>query len=121
MHLYPNYCASKAAIHSLAWQIRTQLAMEAEKAKEDNPEAASVRIVDIVPPAVQTELGNKSGAAPFGIPLDQYIEELWSDLKKCVDDEIFTGHGDEFRHIEDERKRVYAQIVEYIKHMPMHH
>ncbi|RKK70529.1 hypothetical protein BFJ69_g11791 [Fusarium oxysporum] len=121
MHLYPNYCASKAAIHSLAWQIRTQLALEAEKTKETNPEATSVRIIDIIPPAVQTELGNTSGAAPFGVPLDQYIEELWSDLEKGVDYEILAGHRDEFRHIEDERKKVYAQIVEYTKHMSVDH
>lgn len=121
MHVYPNYCASKAATHTLAWQIRTQLAAEAEKTKETNLEAASVRIIDIVPPAVQTELNKTSGAAPFGVPLNQYIEELWADLEKGEEDEILVGNTDQFRHVEDERKKLYAQVVEYTKNMPASH
>ncbi len=57
----PTYCATKAALHSFTQSLRWQL--------KDTP----VSVVEIVPPAVKTDLGGK-GLHDFGVPLD-----IWAD------------------------------------------
>lgn len=43
-----NYCATKAALHSLVWSLRAQL--------KADPGSAHISVVEIVPPAVQVQL-----------------------------------------------------------------
>lgn len=76
-----NYCASKAALHHYIMVLREQL----------KDEGSEVRIVELLPPAVQTELHDekhqpdiKNGGS-IGIPLEEYIEETWKGLSEGKD------------------------------------
>ncbi|MEV4706063.1 SDR family NAD(P)-dependent oxidoreductase [Actinoplanes sp. NPDC049316] len=60
----PSYNASKAAIHMLSESIRLQLA------------DTSVKIVELVPPAVRTELLPGQETSEFAMPLDEYVTEV---------------------------------------------
>ncbi|KAH7311347.1 hypothetical protein B0I35DRAFT_377444 [Stachybotrys elegans] len=85
-----NYCATKAAIHSLAWTLRSQLSAPS------SPETQHIRVIEIMPPAVKTELHSlqpelvAAGQADFGLPLDEFTDETWNLLKAkdISDDEI---------------------------------
>ncbi|KAH8589020.1 hypothetical protein B0O99DRAFT_664752 [Bisporella sp. PMI_857] len=70
---FPNYCATKAALHSFSWTLRGQLSSPA------SPTTNHIRVIEILPPAVQTELAGE-GAHAFGEPLDQYADETWATL-----------------------------------------
>ncbi|MGW6274428.1 SDR family oxidoreductase [Streptomyces sp. NPDC055060] len=69
----PTYNASKAAIHMLSESIRLQLA------------DTSVRVVELVPPAVRTALmpGHQDNEA--AMPLDEFITEVVSLLQTQPD------------------------------------
>jgi short-subunit dehydrogenase involved in D-alanine esterification of teichoic acids len=60
----PSYNASKAAIHMLTESIRLQLA------------DTSVRIVELVPPAVRTALLPGQEESDFAMPLDEFVAEV---------------------------------------------
>lgn len=63
----PTYCATKAAIHSYSQSLRYQL--------RDTP----VRVLEIVPPYVQTELTGPAHASdPNAMPLQAFIDEVMS-------------------------------------------
>lgn len=71
-----NYCASKAALHH--WILTLRLAL-ADEYKD-------LRIIEILPPAVQTELHDakhqpeiKDGRN-IGMPLDEFVDETWKGL-----------------------------------------
>ncbi len=59
----PVYCATKAALHSFTLSLRHQL--------RDTP----VRVVEIIPPAVNTDLGGP-GLHTFGAPLDEFADAV---------------------------------------------
>lgn len=61
---FPTYCATKAAIHSYSQSLRVQL------------RGTPVRVVELAPPYVQTELtGPHQAIDPNAMPLDDYISE----------------------------------------------
>jgi short-subunit dehydrogenase involved in D-alanine esterification of teichoic acids len=60
----PSYNASKAAIHMLSESIRLQLA------------DTSVKIVELVPPAVRTALLPGQEDSDFAMPLDDFVTEV---------------------------------------------
>ncbi len=60
----PSYNASKAAIHMLSEGVRLQLA------------DTSVKILEIAPPAVATELMPGQSENPGAMPLDNFIAEV---------------------------------------------
>ena len=65
LSLTPTYCATKAAIHSWSLSLRYQL--------RDTP----VRVVELIPPYVQTELlGKHQANDPRAMPLDDFIAEV---------------------------------------------
>ena len=80
---FPTYSASKAFIHSYTQSLRYQL------------EQTSVRVLEIIPPAVQTGLGGNDlsippppGVMPLGDFIEQTMEMLFSDptpSELCVD------------------------------------
>ncbi|EPS43942.1 hypothetical protein H072_2189 [Dactylellina haptotyla CBS 200.50] len=70
----PNYCATKAALHHFVLSLRNQL------------KGTSVKVLEILPPAVQTELHDEinqpdmKGSPKVGMPIDEFVEETWRDL-----------------------------------------
>jgi len=72
----PVYSACKAALHSYTEVLRYSLSHTA------------CRVVELVPPAVQTGLG---GAAAHGAPLEDFCEYVFSQLTST--DAIRIGYG----------------------------
>jgi short-subunit dehydrogenase involved in D-alanine esterification of teichoic acids len=70
----PNYCASKAATHHLILAMRVQL------------EGSYVQVIEILPPAVQTELHDEEhqpdikDGGKIGIPIDEFTRDAWRGL-----------------------------------------
>ncbi|KAK3681323.1 hypothetical protein B0T22DRAFT_485412 [Podospora appendiculata] len=107
-----NYSATKSAIHSLAWSLRSQLA------GPDAPHAHHMRVVELLPPAVQTELHPlqpdlvAAGQDKIGIPLAAYVDETWADLISDDDDEAGGTRGgerDEIAHTVHREKLAGAE------------
>lgn len=73
--LTPTYCATKAAIHSYSQSLRFQL-------RDTN-----TQVIELVPPAVATELMPGSSSNPQAMPLDEFIAESISLLKNNPDAE----------------------------------
>ncbi|RYP93211.1 hypothetical protein DL770_000686 [Monosporascus sp. CRB-9-2] len=80
----PGYNASKAALHSWITAVRQQL-------KEGGH---NVRLVEVLPPAVQTELHDTKhqpdmqNGGELGMPLQPFIERMYAGLEKG--DELFA-------------------------------
>ncbi|KAF3353041.1 hypothetical protein VdG1_00513 [Verticillium dahliae VDG1] len=68
------------------------------------PGRDAVRVVEIVPPAVQTELHTRQGLAPIGMPLGDFIDEMWVALESGEQDEILVGPAKEHAHIDDAKR-----------------
>jgi len=65
----PSYNASKAAIHMLSESLRLQLA------------DTSVRVLELEPPSVQTDLLPGQADNSHAVPLDAYIAEVMSIIE----------------------------------------
>lgn len=105
-----NYCATKAALHSLVWSIRAQLTHD-DKSRH-------IKVIEIFPPAVQTELHSqqlellKIGQGNIGIPLDEFVDGAWDGLTKG-DEEIPVGPiKDHFDNVEGPRRIGFRRLVE---------
>lgn len=107
----PNYGATKAALHHMILVMRLQL----KEAK------SNVKIIEILPPAVQTELHNvefgKKGEH-MGMPLKDFVEEAWTGL--CADEDeqvpvqaVKTIMG--FYSWEQERQKIMMKMNEATK------
>lgn len=66
----PTYCATKAALHSWTVSLRRQL------------RDSHVEVIEIMPPAVQTELQPGQSKSPYAMPLDAYIAETMALLRQ---------------------------------------
>jgi uncharacterized oxidoreductase len=70
----PVYCASKAALHSATLSLRHQL------------KATSVKVFEIIPPAVDTELGHQrrddKTQSHGGMPLNEFLLEAVEAIEK---------------------------------------
>jgi uncharacterized oxidoreductase len=78
---YPVYCATKAAVHSLSLSLRHQL------------KGSRVKIIELIPPYVETELGGVTKANDLGnsggpkpMPLDAFIAETMKELAGDADE-----------------------------------
>lgn len=74
MAMTPTYNATKAAIHSYTQSLRYQL------------KDTSVQVLELIPPAVQTELmGPEQASNPNYMPLEDFIAETMSILETSPD------------------------------------
>jgi uncharacterized oxidoreductase len=84
MARFPVYCATKAAIHSWTMSLRQQL------------RSSGVKVIELIPPYVATELGGPAKAVPAGasqpMPLAAFIAEAMRELGS-VSDEIAVGEA----------------------------
>jgi short-subunit dehydrogenase involved in D-alanine esterification of teichoic acids len=104
-----NYCATKAALHHFILALRVQL--------KDG--LGHVNIIEILPPAVQTELHNtkhqpdipNDQGANFGMPLDEFTNETWKGLEKG-DEQIFVGDMTQkaSQGWEGERQKIFMKL-----------
>ncbi len=63
----PIYCATKAALHSFTLSLQHQLAQ------------TPIRVVEIVPPAVNTDLGGP-GLHTSGVPVEEFADAVMTRL-----------------------------------------
>ncbi|MBB3749155.1 short-subunit dehydrogenase involved in D-alanine esterification of teichoic acids [Mycolicibacterium sp. BK634] len=73
LRVTPSYNASKAAIHMLSESVRLQLS------------DASVKIVELVPPAVRTGLLPGQESSEFAMPLQEFVDEVVGLLESQPD------------------------------------
>jgi uncharacterized oxidoreductase len=65
----PVYCATKAALHSFTLSLRHQLA------------GTSIEVIEIIPPAVDTDLGGP-GLHTFGVKVDDFLDAVLPRIEK---------------------------------------
>jgi uncharacterized oxidoreductase len=87
----PVYCATKAAVHSFTLSLRHQL------------RAKGVEVVEIIPPAVDTELGHdRRAGAPTpaashgGMPVKEFVDEVFKGFEAGLP-EIAVGGAVDLR------------------------
>lgn len=104
----PGYGASKAALHHFVLALRTQL--------RDGP--GDVKVVEIYPPAVQTELHDakhqpdlKNGHL-IGMPLAEFTEETWGALVEGEDQIAVGSARDIYDEFEEKRQAAYENLTE---------
>src|SRR6266536_2555605 len=92
------YCATKAAIHSITLSLRYQL------------RNTSVKVFEIAPPAVDTELGyqdrHESGQTHGGIPAQVFIKGA---MEAIINDE-FEAAIDTAKHLREKREEMFAML-----------
>lgn len=78
----------------------------------------NVKIVEIFPPAVQTELHDaknqpdiKDGGS-IGMPLDEFTEEAWKGLVGGEEDIAVGTSKNGYEAVEVGRKKVFAKMIE---------
>ena len=107
----PNYCSTKAALHHNILVMREQL-------RDAN---SNVKIVELFPPAVQTELhdaefGDKGKA--IGMPLNEFTEEAFEGLcKEGKEGEQVAVQASKrnFDSWEQERQKNFLTMHEVVK------
>lgn len=100
LSLTPTYCATKAAIHMLSEAIRIQLA------------DASVQVIELVPPAVQTSLmGNDKN--PRAMPLDEFVNATVALLETQPDAHEILVENVKFQRFA-ERRGEYDKVLQAI-------
>ncbi|HEX8325076.1 MAG TPA: SDR family oxidoreductase [Tepidisphaeraceae bacterium] len=98
----PTYCATKAGLHSFTQSLRYQL-------KKTN-----VRVIEIVPPYVQTTLtGDHHATDPRAMPLDEYIAEVMKILTDQPDTtEVNVGRVRPLRYAAEQGAAKYDAFVD---------
>ena len=108
------YNASKAALHSFIMAVRQQL-KEANQAGSGG--GNGVRIVEVFPPAVQTELHDTKhqpdlvDGGEIGMPLDLYTEKMYEGLVRG-DEQFAVGPGEALLREggwEDQRQKLFQE------------
>lgn len=98
LRVTPSYNASKAAIHMLSESIRLQLA------------DTTVKVKELVPPAVRTALLPGQEESPMAMPLDEFVAEVIALLQQQPDaNEIHVDRVNFLRY--SEARGDYDQVV----------
>jgi uncharacterized oxidoreductase len=83
MAVFPVYCATKAAVHSFTLTMRQQL------------RSTGVKVIELIPPYVATELGGPSKPAAPGalrqMPLEAFIADTMKELAGDTDEIAIGG------------------------------
>ncbi|KAI1270714.1 short chain dehydrogenase [Xylariaceae sp. FL1019] len=105
-----NYCAVKAALHSLLWSMRSQLGND-EGSKH-------IKVIEVVPPAVQTELHVlqpdlvAQGLGNIGITIEEFIESAWAGLESGQEEILVGPLKEGMGHLEDGRREAFRRFAE---------
>ncbi|KAI1076028.1 putative short-chain dehydrogenase/oxidoreductase [Whalleya microplaca] len=108
----PGYNASKAALHSWITNMRQQLKDAGDR----------VRVVEVFPPAVQTELHDAKhqpdlvNGGEIGMPLPAYTEQMYVGLEKGSE-QFAIGHAQAWLEngFEAERQKLFLEQKDIIK------
>lgn len=107
LRVTPTYNATKAAIHMLSESIRLQLA------------GTSVRVVELEPPSVATDLMAGQRQSPFAMPLDEFADEVMQILRDEPDaTEVQVERVKFLRY--GEARGDYANVVETLNRLDPH-
>ena len=93
----PVYCATKAALHSFTLSLRHQL--------HETP----VEVIEIIPPAVNTDLGGK-GLHDFGASVDDFCEGIMEGLRAGQLEIAYGTAAPRARASRDELDASFAQM-----------
>jgi uncharacterized oxidoreductase len=103
----PSYNASKAAIHMLSESIRLQLA------------DTTVKVVELVPPAVRTGLMPGQESSEVAMPLDEFVAEAMELLKAQPDTKEIQVERVKFLRY-GEARGDYDQVVAVLNNSDPH-
>ncbi|GAB35327.1 SDR family oxidoreductase [Gordonia otitidis] len=98
----PTYSATKAAIHSLSESLRMQLSDK------------GIDVLELVPPAVQTDLMPGQAEAEWAMPLDEFLTEVMS-LLPAADREILVERVKPLRF--SEQSGQHDELVRQLAHL----
>ena len=87
----PIYAATKAALHSFTMSLRRDL------------DQTSVRVIEIIPPAVNTELGG-AGLHTHGVPLEEFADAV---MARVAAGELEVGYG-----FSEESRRASREVLD---------
>lgn len=85
----PVYSATKAGIHSFTQSLRLQL------------EETNIKVIEIFPPAVNTDLGG-AGLHTFGAPVEDFADEIFKGLENGDEEIGYGGSKNRLRASRDE-------------------
>ncbi|GAB3290652.1 SDR family oxidoreductase [Hymenobacter tenuis] len=93
----PIYSATKAALHSFTLSLRHQLA------------ATAIKVLEIVPPAVNTDLGG-AGLHTFGVPVHDFADSVMQRLA-AGEEEVGYGTSEEIRQASRQQMDARFQLI----------
>lgn len=99
-----NYCATKAALHHLILSMREQL------------KGSNVKVIEVLPPAVQTELHNEKNqpdleSSMIGMPLEEFTDAAWEGLLEGKDQIPVGFVSSAFDKFEWARQEIFHYLV----------
>jgi uncharacterized oxidoreductase len=104
----PVYCATKAAVHSLTLSLRHQL------------KNTSVKVFEIIPPSVDTELGHDrredKTQSHGGIPIADFIAEAMEAIK----DDIYEAPIGQSKGLHAQREALFEVMNNQVQ-LPVNH
>ncbi|KAL4913445.1 hypothetical protein BDW62DRAFT_192605 [Aspergillus aurantiobrunneus] len=100
----PAYSASKTALNVFVLSLREQL-----------KHTSKLKIIEVSPPAVQTELHDYMGekGAHIGMPLDKFTIEAFNGLQKGLDQVVVgqVGSNEVFHDILEKRRSEFENLA----------
>lgn len=102
MVIAPIYSATKAALHSFTISLRYQLS--------ETP----VKVVEIAPPAVNTDLGG-TGLHTFGAPVDDFADYIFYGIKEGRTEIGYGSSEERLRMSRDELDQAVEQMYQRMK------